>query len=401
MTTKQVTMTDRVLSGIRVLDFGRYIAAPYSGALLGALGAEVIRIESFEGNDDRYVMPIASNAGALYYHVNQNKVSLPVDLRHPRARDVIERLVRNSDVVLTNMVPSTLRRMGLNYEVLRSIKEDIILTNITAYGRGGPQQNSIGFDGTGQAMSGAIYLSGWEGQPFRAAVSYVDYGTALVSAFATLAAIHARSQTGKGQEVQTSLLGTALAMMNPILIEEASGRRSRTPIGNRSPIAGPSDIFATVDRWIMVQVIGQEMFERWTSIMGAPHLLDDPRFVDDIGRGENGEILSHIMIEWCKRRTSAECIQTLREARIPSCPVLTPAEALQELQNREAGFMTWGRVEGCQQELPFVMPFELKGMPIERRAAPALGEGGLDALRRIGFSHAEIASLNQDRVLRV
>jgi crotonobetainyl-CoA:carnitine CoA-transferase CaiB-like acyl-CoA transferase len=373
----------------------------YCGTLLGALGAEVIRIEAVEGNDDRYVMPIAPDAGALYHHVNQNKVSLPLDLRHPRAKCVLEELVRNSDVVLANMVPATLRRMGLDYESLCRIKDDIILTNVTAYGRGGPQLNSIGFDGTGQAMSGAIYLSGWEGQPFRAAVSYVDYGTALASAFATLAAIHDRSRTGQGQEVQTSLLGTAMMMMNPILIEEASGERSRAPIGNRSPIAGPSDIFATQDRWIVVQVIGQQMFKRWSEIMGAPQLFDDPRFANDIGRGEHGQILSDFMSEWCKGRTSAECIRILRDAKIPCCPVLTPAEALQEQQNLEAGFMSWENVHGFQQQLPFVLPFELTGTPLARRVGPALGEGGYQVLRRIGFSETEIRSLDEDGVLEV
>jgi crotonobetainyl-CoA:carnitine CoA-transferase CaiB-like acyl-CoA transferase len=395
-----MAIMEGVLSGTRVLDFGRYIAAPYCGALLGALGAEVIRIEPVEGNDDRYVMPIAPDAGALYCHVNQNKVSLPLDLRHPRASLVLERLVLNSDVVLANMVPSTLHKMGLNYEALRRIKDNIILTNITAYGSGGPQRDSIGFDGTGQAMSGAIYLSGWEGQPFRAAVSYVDYGTALASAFATLAAIHARSRTGQGQEVQTSLLSTALTMMNPILIEEASGERSRTPIGNRSPIAGPSDVFATLDRWIVVQVIGQQMFERWTEIVEAPHLIDDPRFKSDIGRGEHGQVLSDVMSNWCKTRTSTECIQILRDARIPSSPVLTPAEALQERQNLEAGFMAWESVNGFQRQLPFVEPFELAGTPTTRRVAPALGEGGFDVLRRVGFTEAEVRNLDEDGVLK-
>ncbi|WP_336813011.1 CaiB/BaiF CoA transferase family protein [Bosea sp. MMO-172] len=392
-------MSQSPLHGIRILDFGRYIAAPYCASLLGALGAEVIRIEPPEGNDDRYVMPVSPEAGAMFLQVNRNKRSLPIDLRHPRATEVTHRLVRNSDVVIANMVPRTLAKVGLDYEALRKLKDDIILTNITAYGAGGPERDSIGFDGTGQAMSGAIHLSGWEDQPFRAAVSYVDYGTALASAFATLAAIHEHGKTGRGQEVQTSLLSTALTMMNPILIEEASGERSRSPIGNRSPIAGPSDIFATTDGWIIVQVIGQQMFERWTQIVGAPHLLGDQRFSDDIGRGEHGAVLSAFMKDWCKARSSADCLSTLRSARIPCSPVLSPGEALAEQQNRENGFLAWEPAAGLSQPLPFVTPFRLAGALPSGTTAPALGQGARAVLRGAGFSAREIDALRDAGVI--
>ncbi len=394
-------MTQAILEGVRVLDFGRYIAAPYCASLLGALGAEVIRIEPPEGNDDRYVMPVSAQAGAMYLQVNRNKRSLPIDLRHPRATEVTHRLVRNADVVIANMVPKTLRRVGLDYEALRKLKEDVILTNITAYGVGGPDRDEIGFDGTGQAMSGAIYLSGWENQPFRAAVSYVDFGTALASAFATMAAIHHHSRTGLGQEVQTSLLSTALTMMNPMLIEEASGERSRSPIGNRSPIAGPSDIFETTDRWIIVQVIGQQMFERWTRIVGAPHLLKDPRFANDIGRGEHGEELSAFMSKWCRGRSSAECLEVLRSARIPCSPVLSPGEALAEPQNSENGFVDWKAADKPASELPFLTPFRLSGTPSQKAAAPELGQGGRAVLHNCGFSDSEINEYRDAGVLNL
>lgn len=394
-------MTQAMLEGVRILDFGRYIAAPYCASLLGSLGAEVIRIEPLEGNDDRYVMPLDAHTGAMYLQVNRNKRSLPIDLRHPRATEVTHRLVRNSDVVIANMVPKTLQRVGLDYNSLRKLKDDIILTNITAYGIAGPDKDEIGFDGTGQAMSGAIALTGWQDQPFRAAVSYVDYGTAMASAFATLAAIHHHSRTRRGQEVQCSLLSTALTMMNPMLIEESAGERSRRPIGNRSPIAGPSDIFATTDRWIIVQVIGRQMFERWTRIVGAEHLLEDPRFGSDIGRGENGEELSAFMTEWCANRSSAECLDVLRSARIPCSPVLSPGEAIAERQNLENGFVDWGKANGATYALPFVTPFKLSEASPSQSAAPELGEGARAVMRHCGFDDAEISAYADVGVLKL
>lgn len=393
-------MSGSVLSGIRVLDFGRYIAAPFCAALLGDLGAEVIRIEALGGNDDRFVMPVTEDEGALFLQVNRNKASLPIDMRHEKAPALLRRLVRHSDVVVTNMVPKALARQGLDYASLRAIKPDIILTNVTAFGADGPERDSIGFDGTGQAMSGAIHLTGTEGQPFRAAVSYVDFGTALASALGTVAAIHARSRTGEGQEVQASLLGTALTMMNPILIEEASGRRTRVPTGNRSPIAGPSDIFATADGWVMVQVIGQEMFERWARLIGAEDLLGDPRFADDTRRGENGEVLSRRMSEWCKPRTTGECLETLRAARIPGSPILSPADVLEQSQSIEGAFFEWVGVRGLDRQVPLVSPLRLSGTEMSvRQAAPALGEGADAVLRSVGLDEMEIRELRREGVL--
>lgn len=395
-------MNQGILAGIRVLDFGRYIAAPFCAALLADLGAEVIRVEGVEGNDDRFVMPVTAAEGALFLQVNRNKSSLPIDMRHEKAPELIRRLVAASDVVVSNMVPKALARLGLDYPSLCAIRPDIILANVTAFGATGPERNSIGFDGTGQAMSGALHLSGLPGQPYRAAVSYVDYGTAFASAFGTLAAILDRSRTGRGQEVNTSLLGTALTMMNPILIEQASGRRVRVATGNRSPIAGPSDVFATRDGFVMVQVIGQEMFRRWVALVGAQDLEDDPRFADDIGRGENGVVLSDRMGAWCRDKTTQECLEALRVARIPGCPVLSPGEALDERQLREGGLLDWIEVAGLDRRVPLALPVHLSGAGTrEIVRAPSLGEGARPILRSIGLTDREIAALEQEGVIRL
>lgn len=393
-------MGDGVLEGVRVLDFGRYIAAPFCAALLADLGAEVIRIEAIGGNDDRFVMPVTQDEGAVFLQVNRNKSSLPIDFASPRAPALMRRLVERSDVVVANLVPKALAKLGLDYETLRASKPDIILTNITAFGAEGPQRDATGFDGTGQAMSGALYLTGRSGEPFRAAVSYVDYGTALAAAFGTVAAIHARSRTGRGQEVSASLMGTALTMMNPMLIEVASGVRTRVPTGNRSPIAGPSDVFQTSDGWVMVQVIGRRMFDRWAALVGADELVDDPRFADDIRRGENGAELSRRMDAWCRPRSTHGCLAALRAARIPGCPILSPADVLREPQHREGGFFDWVGVEGIDRTVPLVAPVRLSETSRPpARPAPALGEGAAGMLRRMGFSEAEIAGLGRDGIV--
>ena len=265
-----------VLEGIRVLDFGRYIAGPYCAALLAEHGAEVIRIEKREGSEDRYQAPVADTGeGALFLQINRNKLGLTLDPMRPEGQEIVRKLVATADVVVANLPPQTLAAMKLDYESLTAVKPDIILTTVTAYGRGGPYSDRVGFDGIGQVMSGAVYMTGTEDQPYRAQVPWVDFGTALHCAFGTMAALMARKVTGKGQWVEGALLATAVTFGNALLIEQAVIAPNRVPTGNRGQTAAPVDIFRTKDGWILAQVIGQPLFKRWAKLMGEEHWLTD------------------------------------------------------------------------------------------------------------------------------
>ncbi|HEX2336623.1 MAG TPA: CoA transferase, partial [Hyphomicrobiaceae bacterium] len=304
-----------VLEGIRVLDFGRYIAGPYCAALLAEQGAEVIRVEKRDGSEDRFQAPVCTTGdGALFLQMNRNKLGLTLDPMRPEGQQIVRQLVATADVVVANLPPQTLVDMKLDYASLTAVKPDIILTTVTAYGRGGPYSDRVGFDGIGQAMSGAVYMTGEEDQPYRAQVPWVDFGTALHCAFGTMAALMARKVTGKGQIVEGALLATAVTFGNALLIEQAVVKPDRVPTQNRSQTAGPVDLFRTKDGWILVQVIGQPLFKRWAKLMGEELWLTDPRFKDDISRGEHGVILSERMARWCAERTSAEALDALGKA---------------------------------------------------------------------------------------
>jgi crotonobetainyl-CoA:carnitine CoA-transferase CaiB-like acyl-CoA transferase len=156
-----------ILDGIRVLDFGRYIAGPYCATLLAEHGAQVIRVEKREGSEDRFQAPVADTGeGALFLQINRNKLGLTLDPMRPEGQEVVRRLVATADVVVANLPPQTLRAMQLDYDSLKAVKRDIILTTVTAYGRGGPYSDRVGFDGIGQVMSGAVYMTGtgWRGR---------------------------------------------------------------------------------------------------------------------------------------------------------------------------------------------------------------------------------------------
>src|SRR5438876_5671382 len=306
-----------VLDGIRVLDFGRYIAGPYCAALLADLGADVIRIERIGGGEDRWVAPINEDGiGALYVTMNRNKRGMTLDPSSPEGREIVKKLVATADVVVANLPPEVLRSLALDLESLRHVKPDIILTTVTGFGAGGPLSHKHGFDGIGQAMSGAAYLSGMPDQPIALKLPWVDFGTACLSAFGTLAALIERGKTGQGQRVEGALLRTAIAFANASLIEQALTRVNRTATLNRGFNAAPADIFACTDGWIVATVIGPQMFRRWARMIGEDHWLADPRFADDQSRADHGEAVSARMSQWCAARSCAEALAALEEANI-------------------------------------------------------------------------------------
>src|SRR5580693_5349993 len=230
-----------VLDGIRVLDFGRYIAGPFCAALLGDLGAEVIRIERIGGGEDRGLIPVDAGppnepmggGGAMFLAMNRNKLGMTLDPASPKGREIAKKLVATADVVVANLPPQVLRALALDLDSLRLVKPDIILTTVTGFGAGGPLSPKHGFDGIGQAMSGAAYLSGTPEQPIAIKLPWVDFGTACLSAFGTLAALLERGRTGRGQKVEGALLRTAIAFANSSLIEQALTGVNRTATLNR------------------------------------------------------------------------------------------------------------------------------------------------------------------------
>ena len=391
-----------VLEGIRVLDFGRYIAGPYCAALLAEHGAEVIRIEKLQGSEDRYQAPVAkSGEGALFLQMNRNKLGMTLDPMLPEGQEVVRKLVATADVVVANLPPQTLADMKLDYASLAAVKPDIILTTVTAYGRGGPYSDRVGFDGIGQVMSGAVYMTGTEDQPYRAQVPWVDFGTALHCAFGTMAALMARKMSGKGQWVEGALLATAVTFGNALLIEQAVIAPNRVPTGNRGQTAAPVDLFRTKDGWILAQVIGEPLYRRWAKLMGEAHWLDDPRFKDDISRGDNGAVISERLGRWCAERTTAQALEVLAKARIPSGPVLKPQQTLDDPHINAMGFFQATEFPGAPKPAPIAKaPVWLSQTPgAIRRRAPTLGEHTEAILRSLGYDEGAIADLRSKRVI--
>lgn len=394
-------MTD-VLKGIRVLDFGRYIAGPFCATLLGDMGAEVIRIEKVDGSEDRFLSPVTPTGdGALFMQLARNKRGMTLNPMKPEGREIVKRLVATADVVVANLPPDTLAAMGLDYASLCATKPDIILTMISAFGRGGPYSNRVGFDGLGQAMSGSMYMSGTPDQPVKAYPPFIDFGTASLSAFGTMAALYERQKTGRGQIVEGSLFNTALTLMNGTAIEQAMIKPDRVATLNRSQTSGPADTFRTKDGWVLVQSVGGPLFKRWADLMGEPHWLEDPRFKDDISRGNNGELISARLATWCAERTTAEVLASMEEARLPAGPIMSPQQVLDDPHVAAKGLFQATDYPGLDKPAPLMKtPVELSVTPGEiRQRPPTLGEHTDQIMAELGYSDTEIASLHEKRII--
>jgi crotonobetainyl-CoA:carnitine CoA-transferase CaiB-like acyl-CoA transferase len=393
-----------VLDGIRVLDFGRYIAGPFCAALLGDLGAEVIRIERRGGGEDRFIIPVGAGGeggGAMFLAMNRNKLGMTLDPAAPKGREIVKKLVATADVVIANLPPAVLRSLSLDLDSLRAVKPDIILTTVTGFGAGGPLSHKHGFDGIGQAMSGAAYLTGTPDQPIVLKVPWVDFGTALSSAFGTLAALMERGKTGRGQKVEGALLRTALAFSNSLLIEQSLTQVDRTRLANRGFNSAPADLFRCRDGWIIATVIGEPMFRRWCRMIGEDHWLADPRFQDDQARGDHGGTISARMNEWCGARTCQEALDELEKASIVAGQMYSPQQALDEPHIRAAHLLEEREYPTLDQTVPLApTPIDLSETPgTYRRHAPLLGEHTDEILASLGYGAAEIAALRAEGVV--
>ena len=391
-----------VLQGVRVLDLGRYVAGPYCATLLGYLGAEVIRVERVGGGEDRFIAPLGDDdGGSVLMQTGCNKRSLTLNFRSERSREVLDRLIEYVDVIVANLPPKALESLGLDYERISERNPRVILTTQTAFGTSGPWRDRGGFDGVGQAMSGAAFMTGVPGQPAKAAAPYVDYSTATLAAFGTLAALLERESSGKGQQVEGSLLGTALAVFNSHLIEEGGLGIGRTPSGNRVQTSAPSDIFKTADGHVLLHVVGRGLFKKLAQVIGAQEWLADERFTTDQQRGKHRDALCERLAKWSAARRTDEVLETMAEAGVPCGPVLSLGEALAHPQTQALGALNPVEYPGRDGDVPVAdLPVRLSRTPGGiRKRPPQTGEHTDEVLAEIGYTDAEIQELRRSAVI--
>jgi len=335
-----------IFNGIRVLDFSQVLAGPTATKLLVELGAEVIKIEFAEEGDPGRTLPRlrGSRSG---YHVQQNrgKRSLCLDLRDPRATELVLHLVPHADVVLQNFAFGVMERLGLGYDVVSAVNPRIVMCNMSAFGRQGPLAHKPGYDPIAQSWAGVLHMLGYEDRaPILAGISPGDVLTGVHAFGGVAAALFHRERTGRGQEVSVSLLD-AYSTVHEVNWQEwsVSGGESE-PIrrGNVHPVVGGVGVFETGDGYVTVAAVNNGQWQRLTEAMGRPELSDDPRFASSPDRVTNRDEVNTFIATWLATQPHRDdVVNLLDDCRVPSAPVLTLAEAAQHPYLHEAGAVRW------------------------------------------------------------
>ena len=393
------------LTGIRILDLTSVVFGPYATQMLGDMGADVIKIESPEGDVMRAAAPARHpGMGAVYLNSNRNKRSIVLDLKQQAARDVLMRLVSTADVFVHSMRPQAMTKLGLDYETLKQANPEIIHCSAWGYGSGGPYADKPAYDDIIQAMSGAADLTRRQGlteEPAFVPAILADKTAGLHVAIALLTAIVHKVRTGRGQSVEVPMFESLASFM---LVEHLAGavfEPAEGPMGYQRLLAPHRKPYRTADGYITVLPYTTKQWRSFFALADRLEMLDDPRVTDAALRSRVIGELYQMVAEIMPSRSSADWLAALEKADIPAMPVNSLEDVLADRHLAETGFFreydhpSEGRIRTPAPPLRFSdSPATI------RKGAPRLGEDSRTVLAEAGYSHAEIAGLIDSGAVR-
>ncbi|EHP42887.1 acyl-CoA transferase [Cupriavidus basilensis OR16] len=391
------------LAGVRVLELSQIMAGPTCGLMLADLGADVIKIEKFPAGDDArgYRRPGDSDLAPSFLMLNRGKRSLALDVRTVAGKDVLKRLVAQSDVLTENFRLGTMERLGLGYEALAQHNPALIYCSITGYGRKGPLADKGGFDLILQAFAGLVSVTGEPGRtPVKPGNSVADINAGILAAFGILAAYIHRLKTGEGQRVDTSLLQAAVQQTYWFAAAYFANGVVARPAGTAHPLIAPYQTFECADGAIAIGGANQSNWERIAQLLGHPEWIDDARFMTGANRLAHREVLAGLITSELKRSGVAQWVRLFHEAGVPAGPVNDIGQALEHEQTRSAGMVIDVQHPDGGVTRGLGLPVTLSGRSEPAsRAAPRLGEHSGEVLREFGFATGEIEDLTANQVI--
>ncbi len=383
------------LTGLRVLDLTRVLSGPFCTALLGDLGAEVLKVEAPEGDSVRGQGAMKDGVSLYFAQFNRNKRSLRLDLRKPEGRDILARLIARSDVLVENFRPGVLARMGFTEARLKELRPSLVTCAINGFGSSGPYRDRPAFDFIAQAMSGFMAVNGGpDDPPMRSGLPISDLVAGLYAALAITAAVtHARA-TGQGQQAEVSLTNGLVSLLAYIATNTFATGAPPPRSGNDHPIAAPYGLFPTRDGQIALAPPDDAFFGRLADALGMPGLKDDPLYRTQLARVANRARINAIVGGALAAHSTAHWVETLNKAGVPCGPVLGVAEVFQDPQILAQEMVMDVPHPGLGLVRMLGFPMKLSETPCQvRRTAPALGEHGEEVLVELGYPEAERAAL--------
>jgi crotonobetainyl-CoA:carnitine CoA-transferase CaiB-like acyl-CoA transferase len=385
------------LARFRVIDLSRVRAGPTAVRQLADWGADVIKVESPEGDAGMG----GERHGPDFQNLHRNKRSITLNLKSPDGVDILKRLVRRADVLVENYRPDVKFRLGIDYASLRPINPKLIYASISGFGQDGPYRERPGFDQIAQGMGGLMSITGLVGQgPVRAGIPIADLTAGIFCAMGILIALIERERSGEGQWVQSNLLAAQIAMLDFQAARWTIGHEVAGQAGNDHPTSIPTGVFQTTDGHMNIAAAGDAIYQRFCKVIDAPELASDPAFVTNAARSRNRARLNEAINAVTRKRKTAEWIELLNEAGVPCGPIYKMNEVFADPQvrhlntTRHVQHKALGDLEVVGQAV------ELSRTPwTVHRASPEPGEHSDEILRELGLDDTAIADLRERRVV--
>jgi len=387
------------LAGVRVIDFGQYIAGPGAAMVLAELGADVIKVEPLAGDQARHIGRYGESMVRAY---NRGKRSIALDLKSDAGREIALRLVGRSDVVIQNLRPGVMEKLGLGPAEVRAKNPNVIYLSISGFGSSGPSRHRPGYDIAAQAESGLMSVTGEPDRlPQKVGVPVVDAAAAHLGAQAVLAALYGRERTGVGETLEVSLLETALHLQAATWCEYLGGAPEPTRIGDGQPHNAPAaDVVPTRDGHIVLSAYAEEHWQRFCRVMGRKDLVTDPRFSTNAQRVAHRPELREVLRDCLSGYTSDECVDLLGRNQIVAGAVRRYRDVLASADVAASGMFVDATSPDGRHYRTLGLPYRLGDAPrAAPPAAPECGADGTAVLAEAGYSQTEIAALRHDRVV--
>jgi crotonobetainyl-CoA:carnitine CoA-transferase CaiB-like acyl-CoA transferase len=392
-----------MLKGIRVLDLSRIVAGPYCAALLGDLGADVIKLERPGTGDDLRGLRGSAGMSPAFAAVNRNKRGIAIDLKQEAGVALAAVLARDADVIVENFLPGVATQLGLGYAAIAAVNPRVVYASITGFGQTGPHARKPGYNSIAQGMSGVMALTGMPGDPpTRVGGSISDTATSYMAFGLINAALVHRLRTGEGQHLDLSLLASSIGLFpDHAAIFFASGERPQR-FGNRSPLLTPAEVFPTADGFLNVALMNPAQWNRFCAALDDPAMENDPRFATNQSRLANHAAFVTHVEAILATRTTAAWVERLEAASIAAGPVYEFDEVFEDPQVRHLGLVVGLEQPGAGHTRMLGFPAAASAAPAEPfRPAPLLGQHTAEVLREIGVADDRIAALSEAGVIQL
>jgi len=394
---------DKPLSGLKVIDLSRFIAGPYCTMKLGDMGAEVIKVETpGKGDDSRELgPPFLEGESAYYLSFNRNKKSITLNMREEKAKEILRQLIADADILVENFRIGVTEKMGLTYEDVRKIKEDIIYCSITGYGHNSPYREKPSFDVMVQGEAGLMSITGFpDGPPQRLGVAIADILGGFHAVEGILLALLVKNKTGKGQFIDVSLMDSIIAILTYQAGNYLATGKAPQRVGNRHPMITPYESFETEDGYVIFAVGNQRLWESFVKTLGREELNSDPRFADMKSRNQNPAELKAIIEEITRQKKTEKWVAVMEEAGVPCGRIRTIDQVLTDPH-------VAAREMVVEKEHPLAGPIKLIGVPTKLSLTPGdvtlppptLGQHTEEILTALGYSKDEIAKMQEQGII--